>query len=85
MKVFSECFHPGLFISLFSRLGCLGKYEVQGNGIRKMNREAGFHGLKERRKLTLKYEKDGLMGKGLHLLYVHLKIRTGTSQGYFLG
>lgn len=50
-----------------------------------MNREAGFHGLKERRKLTLKYEKDGLMGKGLHLLYVHLKIRTGTSQGYFLG
>ena len=32
-----------------------------------------------------KYEKDGLMGKGLHLLYVHLKIRTGTSEGYFLG
>lgn len=63
MKVFSECFHPGLFISVFSRLGCLGKYEVQGNGIRKIM--TGFHGLQgeKTRMLTLKYEKDGLMGK----------------------
>ena len=40
---------------------------------------------REDKEADSKYEKDGLMGKGLHFLYVHLKIRTGTSQGYFLG
>lgn len=31
-----------------------------------------------------KYKKDELLEKGLSLFYVHLKSKTGTSQGYFL-